>query len=45
MILKLKLETNPEIALVKNGDRLDEVHNHPAYARPEPLMDLVMQDL
>lgn len=45
MILKLKLETNPEIALVKNGDRLDEVHNHSAYARQEPLLDLVMQDL
>lgn len=45
MILKLKLETNPELALVKNGNMLDEVHNHPAYARPEPLIDLVMQDL
>lgn len=45
MVLKLKLETNPNLALVKNGDRLDEVHNHPAYARQEPLLDLVMQDL
>lgn len=45
MILKLKLETNPELALVKNGNRLDEVHHHPAYAREEPLLDLVMQDL
>lgn len=45
MILKLKLETNPEIALVKNGAKLDIVHNHPAYARQEPLLDLVMQDL
>ena len=45
MIMRLKLETNPELALVKNGDRLEEVHNHPGYARPEPLFDLVMQDL
>jgi hypothetical protein len=45
MIMKLKLETNPNLALVKNGDRLDEVHDHPAYARQEPLLDLVMQDL
>ena len=45
MIMKLKLETNPKIALVKNGDRLDEVHDHPAYARLEPLLDLVIQDL
>ena len=45
MIMRLKLETNPELALVKNGNMLDEVHNHPAYARPEPLIDLVMQDL
>ena len=45
MIMKLKLETDPNLALVKNGDRLDEVHDHPAYARQEPLLDLVMQDL
>lgn len=45
MIMKLKLETNPNVALVKNGDRLDEVHDHPAYARQEPLLDLVIQDL
>ena len=45
MIMRLKLETNPELALVKNGNTLEEVHNHPAYAREEPLLDLVMQDL
>ena len=45
MIMRLKLETDPELALVKNGNMLEEVHNHPAYARPEPLFDLVMQDL
>lgn len=45
MVTKLKLETNPNLAFVKNGDRLDEVHDHPAYARQEPLLDLVMQDL
>jgi hypothetical protein len=45
MIMKLKLETNPNLALVKQGDMLEEVHNHPGYARPEPLLDLVMQDL
>jgi hypothetical protein len=45
MMMRLKLETNPNVALVKNGDRLDEVHNHPSYARQEPLLDLVMQDL
>jgi hypothetical protein len=45
MILKLKLETVPEAGLVKKGNRLEEVNDDPTHVRPEPLLDLVMQDL
>ena len=45
MMMKLKLETNPEVALAKQGDMLEEIHIDSVYVRPEPLLDLVMQDL
>lgn len=45
MMTKLKLETNPRLVLAKQGDMLEEVHHDSVHARPEPLLDLVMQDL